>query len=364
MHLVSSTHCQNSVFACKQHGNAVFARKRGLDYYYGDHLGSSSYIKDVNGDATQPMEYLPFGEDFISDQNATSYYTPYTFSAKERDLERRSIREDLKKNNQPEQTQYSYFGVRYGVYPERRRSRRDAGLSIWLSVDPMSDERPSLSAYNYCQWNPVMRIDPTGMLDGETDGNGSGSGTPQNQNPTEKPKLPAPLPAAPPAQDGTTVTPLNIKPIKPGENSVPSAENLAFVDPVAALLGVAEIATKSNPNVSNVVGVARTAVGHTATAVGVVSLMSDYQKTKLPQGNPNRVSDARLAYNTTSFVSSTVTGAAVGGPAGAVVGTVVGGAFWAADQMFQGAMWGIGEISNGIAKFENSLNNGWRPGGF
>jgi len=31
----------------------------------------------------------------------------------------------------------------------------------------MSDERPSLSPYNYCQWNPVMLVDPTGMLDEE-----------------------------------------------------------------------------------------------------------------------------------------------------------------------------------------------------
>jgi RHS repeat-associated protein len=62
-----------------------------------------------------------------------------TFSAKERDLE----------------TGYSYFGARY----------YDAGLSIWLSVDPMAHERSWLSPYNYCQWNPMVLVDPTGMLD-------------------------------------------------------------------------------------------------------------------------------------------------------------------------------------------------------
>ncbi len=121
--------------------------------------GQISFITDINGDATQHMEYTrteladcnPFDEDFIHEQNATSYYTPYTFSGKERDMEMRSIRDDLKNKYQTEQTQYSYFGARYVVYPERRRSRRDAGLSIWLSVDPISDERPSLSPYNYCQ---------------------------------------------------------------------------------------------------------------------------------------------------------------------------------------------------------------------
>ncbi len=107
-------------------------------------LGSSSYITDINGDATQHMQYsctelgecVPFGEDFIHEQNTTSYYTPYTFSGKERDME----------------TGLSYFGARY----------YDAGLSIWLSVDPRSNKYPSMSAYNYCAWNPVMLVDPDG----------------------------------------------------------------------------------------------------------------------------------------------------------------------------------------------------------
>jgi len=108
-----------------------------LYFYHGDHLGSSSYITDINGDATQHMQYLPFGEDFIHEQNATSYYTPYTFSAKERDME----------------TQYSYFGARY----------YDAGLSIWLSVDPLASKYPHESPYAYCGNNPVMMIDPDGQ---------------------------------------------------------------------------------------------------------------------------------------------------------------------------------------------------------
>ena len=58
------------------------------------------------------------------------------------------------------ETGYSYFGARY----------YDSDLSVWLSrklsgVDPLSDERPGLSPYNYCQLNPEMRVDPTGMLD-------------------------------------------------------------------------------------------------------------------------------------------------------------------------------------------------------
>lgn len=39
----------------------------------------------------------------------------------------------------------------------------------FLSVDPMSDSRPNLSPYNYCQWMPVVSIDPDGALDDEWD---------------------------------------------------------------------------------------------------------------------------------------------------------------------------------------------------
>ena len=63
-------------------------------------------------------------------------HSSYTFSAKERDLE----------------TGLSYFGARY----------YSSDLSIWLSVDPMSDKYPSLSPYTYCANNPVKLVDPNG----------------------------------------------------------------------------------------------------------------------------------------------------------------------------------------------------------
>ena len=60
----------------------------------------------------------------------------HTFSSKERDAE----------------TGLSYFGARY----------YSSELSIWLSVDPMSDKYPSLSPYVYCADNPVKLVDPNG----------------------------------------------------------------------------------------------------------------------------------------------------------------------------------------------------------
>ena len=109
-------------------------------FYVTDHLGSSAWITNKTGKALQHMQYLPFGELFISQQNSL-FDSRYKFSGKELDTE----------------TGYSYFGARY----------LDSKLGIWLSVDPLCDERPWITPYNYCQNNPMNRIDPTGLLDDE-----------------------------------------------------------------------------------------------------------------------------------------------------------------------------------------------------
>lgn len=45
-------------------------------YYHPDHLGSSSYITNLDGEVTQHIEYLPFGEVFVEERNKT-WNTPY-----------------------------------------------------------------------------------------------------------------------------------------------------------------------------------------------------------------------------------------------------------------------------------------------
>jgi RHS repeat-associated protein len=113
--------------------------------YHSDHLGSSAFLTDASGDPTQHLQYMPFGETFVEQRSVTSYYTPYTFSAKERDLE----------------TGYSYFGARY----------YDADISIWLSVDPMADKYPSVSSYMYVLGNPIIYFDPDGRWVPDVDAN-------------------------------------------------------------------------------------------------------------------------------------------------------------------------------------------------
>ena len=104
-------------------------------FYHSDHLGSSSWITDASGDVNQHIQYLAFGEDFIYQRNS-SWNIPYTFSGKEKDAE----------------TGYSYFGARY----------YDSDLSVWLSVDAMSDKHPNFTPYAYVYQNPINLVDPWG----------------------------------------------------------------------------------------------------------------------------------------------------------------------------------------------------------
>ena len=96
---------------------------------------SSSWITDANGDVNQHLQYLPFGESFIDQR--TNHDIRYKFTTKEEDSE----------------TGYQYFGARYYA----------SDLSVWLSVDPLSDEYPSTSPFMYVLGNPIALIDPNGM---------------------------------------------------------------------------------------------------------------------------------------------------------------------------------------------------------
>ena len=43
-----------------------------LFYYHSDHLGSSSYITNLDGGVVQHIEYVPFGEVFGEERNNIS----------------------------------------------------------------------------------------------------------------------------------------------------------------------------------------------------------------------------------------------------------------------------------------------------
>ena len=92
----------------------------------------------------------------------------YTFSAKEKDAETglsvtllRSVSSSSLSQAQTSLTWHSLirrFGSRY----------YSSDLSIWLSVDPMSDSIPYMTPYNYCKNSPIVMKDPNGEFPFET----------------------------------------------------------------------------------------------------------------------------------------------------------------------------------------------------
>ncbi|MDY0987837.1 RHS repeat-associated core domain-containing protein [Flavobacterium sp. CFBP9031] len=105
-------------------------------YYHPDHLGSSSYITNLDGEVVQHVEYVPFGEVFLEEKNA-KWNTPYLFNAKELDKE----------------SGLYYFSARY----------QDPKLGIFISVDPLAEQYAGYSSYAYALNNPVKFTDPSGM---------------------------------------------------------------------------------------------------------------------------------------------------------------------------------------------------------
>jgi len=127
-------------------------------FYHPDHLGSTSYVTDAKGAVSQHVEYFPFGETFVAESNNTQR-TPYGFTGKEFD----------------EETGLYYFGARYF----------DARTSVWVSPDPIlnsylptgnkekDQQLPgmggvfnsfNLGLYSYGHLNPVVFVDPNGLV--------------------------------------------------------------------------------------------------------------------------------------------------------------------------------------------------------
>ena len=117
-------------------------------FYHPDHLGSSSYVTDIDGEIFQHVEYFPFGETFFQESSNTQR-TPYLFTGKELD----------------EETGLYYFGARY----------YDPRTSVWQSADPILAsymggkpnggvfDPANLNLYGYVLQSPVRLVDPNGL---------------------------------------------------------------------------------------------------------------------------------------------------------------------------------------------------------
>lgn len=106
-------------------------------FFHPDHLGSTSYVTNMQGEVRQHLEYLPFGEAF-AEETSTQGGQEYRFTGKELDPE----------------TGLYYFGARY----------YDPYTSVWQSVDPLAEKYPGWSGYNYVMLNPMKMVDPDGRV--------------------------------------------------------------------------------------------------------------------------------------------------------------------------------------------------------
>ncbi len=106
-------------------------------YYLQDYQGNNRVVADQNGNVEEVNHYYPFGGVFAN----TSSIQPYKYNGKELDT----------KN-----------GLNWYDYGARQY---DAAIGRWHVVDPMSENRYTISTYTYVSNSPVNRVDLDGKLD-------------------------------------------------------------------------------------------------------------------------------------------------------------------------------------------------------
>jgi len=117
------------------YSNGMSQQERDVFYYHSDHLGSTSYITDKDGNATQFVCYKPYGEALVDEHN-TTFEQPWKFNGKELDSE----------------TGLYYYGARY----------YEPVLALWYGVDALAEKYPNMGGYVYCYGNPINLVDPDG----------------------------------------------------------------------------------------------------------------------------------------------------------------------------------------------------------
>jgi RHS repeat-associated protein len=120
------------------------AEDQFIFFFHPDHLGSTSFVTDRDGELYEHVGYFPFGETWV-EQASNTENIPYLFTGKELDQE----------------TGLYYFGARY----------YDPRTSVWQSADPglggflgsTKGYNPvRLSLYAYGANNPLRMTDPNG----------------------------------------------------------------------------------------------------------------------------------------------------------------------------------------------------------
>lgn len=142
----------SNVFSQPQAQNGTSNQDGFLFYFHGDHLNSTQFISSRTGELREHLEYLPFGETWLTENKDNSDQVtdvPYLFSGKEMDKE----------------TGLYYFGTRY----------YDPRTSVWQSADPIiasfksggsaQENSRLVGNYTYTRGHPTRFVDPDGRFE-------------------------------------------------------------------------------------------------------------------------------------------------------------------------------------------------------
>lgn len=132
-------------------GGRIVAGTNGYEVYYylTDHLGSVRAVVDAAGNVKERNDYYLFGARHLQGDYPQLAVNREKFNGKE------------------SQTVGDLGFLDYGA------RMYDAALGKWMTTDPMAEKNYALTPYHYCGNNPIVQVDPDGMLD---DWYASGSG--------------------------------------------------------------------------------------------------------------------------------------------------------------------------------------------
>ena len=121
-----------------------------------------SGILHITTTYVQHLQYMPYGEPYVN-QRISGYSERFTFTGNAPRKGKRIPLNEIKYNEQrDEETGFGYLPHQARQAHHGARYMDHELMTMWLSVDPMSDKYPSISPYAYCAWNPVKLVDPDG----------------------------------------------------------------------------------------------------------------------------------------------------------------------------------------------------------